>query len=248
MTIWGMIIGGATGFALGGPIGALLGAAAGHLAEKSMRGPQNNEQARQVAFTVAVIALSAKMARADGQVSRSEIEAFRQRVHIPQEEVARVGKFWDLARQTPEGFEAYASQTANLFGPRNPILEQLLELLFFIARADGEIKGSEWAYLAEVSRLFGYDEQDFRHFSDMWGQTETRPHSLLGVAEDAGLEEIRTAWKRLVKEYHPDRLRAEGLPDEFVEAANDKLAAINTAYKVMRAAAERRAAGQPQQS
>lgn len=244
MTIWGMIIGGATGFALGGPIGALLGAAAGHLAEKSLRGPANREQARQIAFTVAVIALSAKMAKADGQVSRSEIEAFRQRVHIPQEEVGRVGKFWDLARQTPDGFEAYASQTASLFGPRNPILEQLLELLFFIARADGEIKDSEWAYLAEVARLFGFDEDDFRHFSDLWGQSQTLPHHLLAVARDAGPDEIRAAWKKLVKEYHPDRLRAEGLPDEFVAAANDKLAAINQAYEVMMASAKKRAARQ----
>ena len=127
---------------LGGPIGALLGAAAGHVASREIGkrlNPEAEARTRQVAFTVAVVALSAKMAKADGTVTRSEINAFRRKVHIPEKDVRDVGRFWDLARQTPDGFEAYAKQAASLFGPKNAILEQLLELLFFIAAADGEI-------------------------------------------------------------------------------------------------------------
>ena len=117
MTIWGILIGGAAGLAMGGPIGGLLGAAAGLFAEQQIRRQTDPEQARKVAFTVAVIALSAKMAKADGMVTKAEIEAFRARVDIPQKDIERVGKFWDLARQTPDGFGAYARQTAELVWP-----------------------------------------------------------------------------------------------------------------------------------
>ncbi len=233
MTIWGLIIGGATGFALGGPIGALLGMAAGHLAETRIRRKADPDQTRKVAFTVAVIALSAKMAKADGTVSQSEIAAFRRRVDIPAGELARVGRFWDLARQTPDGFQAYARQTVSLFGPRSAILEQLLDLLFTIARSDGAISPPEWAYLQEVALIFGYDEADFSRLSDIYAGTSPAPHIILGVAADADLDDIRSAWKALARKHHPDHLVAAGMPEEFVAAATDRLARINHAYQTL---------------
>ena len=63
---------------------------------------------KTVGFTIAVIALSAKMAKADGSVSNAEIDAFRSRVDISPKDLNRIGKFWDLARQTTDGFESYA--------------------------------------------------------------------------------------------------------------------------------------------
>ena len=234
MDIWGMIIGGATGFAIGGPIGALLGIAAGHYAESKLRGPRDSIEAKKIAFTVAIIALSAKMAKADGVISRSEITAFRQKVHIPSEDLKRVGQFWDLARQTRDGFQSYAKQSVDLFGNRAPILEQLLELLFFIAKADGEISAPEWEYLKSVSTIFGFDENEFQRMADIYGGGEGAAHIILGVAADAGESEIKAAWRKLVKENHPDKLISQGLPDEFVEAATDRIFQINTAYDSMR--------------
>lgn len=233
MTIWGLIIGGLAGFAIGGPIGGLLGAAAGHLAERKIRPPIDPEMTKQVAFTVAVIALSAKMAKIDGHVSRSEIAAFRRKVHIPSKDVERVGHFWDLARQTPDGFEAYARQTVSLFGVKAPILEQLLELLFYIARADGDISAPECAYLQTVADIFGYDEAEFDRFVSLYGKTGASPWQVLGIAQDAHVDDIRTAWKHLVRTHHPDRLIADGMPDEFVSAATERLAVINDAYKAL---------------
>ena len=233
MNIWGMIIGGATGFAIGGPIGALLGIAAGHYAEAKLKGPGTPIETRKIAFTVAIIALSAKMAKADGTITRSEINAFRQKVHIPPKDLKRVGQFWDLARQTPDGFQSYAKQSVDLFGARAPILEQLLELLFFIARADGEISIPEWEYLNSVSTIFGFDEHEFKRMADIYGTGEGAAHIILGVAPDADESEIKAAWKRLVKENHPDKLISQGLPDEFMEAAADRIHLINAAYKSM---------------
>ncbi len=233
MTIWGLIIGGLAGFAIGGPIGGLLGAAAGHIAERQIRPDPNPEQTKQVAFTVAVIALSAKMAKIDGHVSRLEIAAFRKKVHIPADDVERVGKFWDLARQTPDGFESYARQTVTLFGKKAPILEQLLELLFFIARADGAITEPEIAYLQIVTEIFGYDETEFHRFVSLYGKEGANPYQVLGLADTATDTEIRDRWKMLIKSHHPDKLIADGMPDEFVAAATERLAVINEAYNTL---------------
>lgn len=233
MNIWGIIIGGATGFAIGGPIGALLGAAAGHYAEVKFKGPSNSFESKKIAFTVAIIALSAKMAKADGVITRSEITAFRQKVHIPIEDLKRVGQFWDLARQTPDGFQSYAKQSVALFGSRAPILEQLLELLFFIAKADGEISTPEWNYLNIVSSIFGFDELEFQRMADIYGSGEGAAHTILGIEADASEGEIKGAWRKLVRENHPDKLISQGLPDEFVQAAADRLRLINAAYHSM---------------
>jgi len=233
MTIWGLIIGGATGFAFGGPIGALLGAAAGTIAGQQLRRHLDPEQTRKVAFTVAVIALSAKMARADGVVTSAEINSFRARVQIPEKDLHRVGQFWDLARQTQDGFEAYARQTVSLFGARSAILEQLLDLLFTIARSDGSITAPEWAYLQQVAAIFGYDEEDFARLSDIYSGENPPPHIILGVSETASIQDIRKAWRDLATMHHPDKLIAAGMPEEFIQAATDRLARINHAYDTL---------------
>jgi len=226
-----MIIGGAAGFAFGGPIGGLLGAAAGIAVERGLVPAKNDEGAtRKVAFTVAVIALSAKMAKADGVVTHDEIAAFRQRVHIPPSEVKQVGKFWDLARQTPDGFEDYAKQVANLFVARAPVLEQLLDLLFHIARSDGAISPPEAEYLRIVATIFGFSESDFDRLLALHGESGPNPFEVLGVAPDISDAALRAHWRELVRNNHPDKLIAEGLPEEFIEVVTDKLAKINAAH------------------
>ena len=234
MSIWGALIGGTAGMALGGPIGGLLGAMAGHVAETQIRKHHDPSQSRKVAFTVAVIALSAKMAKADGLVTHAEISAFRRRVHIPPQDLQHVGKFWDLARQTTDGFQAYAHQTVKLFGERSAILEQLLDLLFTIARSDGDMTPPEWAYLREVASIFGYDDTAFDRLSAIYGGLSPSPYLILGVPKHASETEIKQAWKALVRAHHPDQLIAAGMPEEFIQAATDRLAKINAAYELLR--------------
>src|SRR3954471_11670030 len=248
MSIWGKIIGGAAGFALGGPLGALLGALAGHAADKYVDGeipaiagpdgqpggaqsPDDRAATRQVAFTVAVIALGAKMAKADGQVDRSEIAAFKEVFQVPASETANVARVFDLAKRDSRGFEPYAQQIAKLFRKGHPVLEELLDGLFHIARADGKVHDSEIAYLAEVARLFGFTEGDFARIREAnVGPDTADPYTILGVTRAMSNEEIRAAWRKLARDNHPDRLIAQGLPEEFVTLANQKLATINAAY------------------
>jgi DnaJ like chaperone protein len=245
MSIWGKIIGGAAGFALGGPLGALLGALAGHavdaVAEEMPRltGPEgatasagdDRAATKQIAFTIAVIALGAKMAKADGQVSRSEVAAFKEVFQVPQDETANVARFFDLAKRDARGFEPYAQQIARMFRKNHPVLEELLDGLFHIARADGQVQAAELTYLADVARIFGFSEADFLRIREAnLGPDEADPYTILGVRRAMTNEEIRAAWRKLVRDNHPDRLIAQGLPEEFVTLANRKLATINAAY------------------
>ena len=233
MNVLGMVLGGVAGFALGGPIAGLLGAAAGHFAENKIKNSILPEYEKKVAFTVVVIALSAKMAKADGSVSNAEIDAFRSRVDITPKDLSRIGKFWDLAKQTTDGFELYAKQAVNLFGRCDPILEHLLELLFKIAGSDGKISNPEWNYLKTVSSIFGYDEKQFQTLSELYSGKNPPPHLILGIKKDASISEIKSAWISLAQKHHPDYLFAKGMPQEFITAATERLASINIAYKLM---------------
>jgi DnaJ like chaperone protein len=246
MSIWGKIIGGAAGFALGGPLGTLLGVLAGHAADKYVEsetltipgpdgtgpaGPDDRSATKQIAFTIAVIALGAKIAKADGQVSRSEIAAFKEVFQVPANEAANVARIFDLAKRDARGFEPYAKQIARMFRKGHPVLEELLEGLFHIARADGQVHAAELAYLAEVARLFGFSEADFARIREAnLGADKADPYTIIGVTREMSNDEIRAAWRKLVRDNHPDRLMAQGLPEEFVNLANQKLATINAAY------------------
>ena len=190
---------------------------------------------RQIAFTIGVIALGAKMARADGEVSEIEAAAFRDFFQVPPGEERNVERFFNLAKRDVAGFETYARQLAALFPDAPEILENVLEGLFSIAKADGPIDVAEAAYLAEVSRIFGLSSARFeRAKAAALGVVECEPCTILGIDPLATDEQIREAWLRQVKANHPDRLMAQGLPEEAIAMANRKLALINDAYDRLR--------------
>jgi DnaJ like chaperone protein len=233
MSIWGKILGGAAGFALGGPLGALIGAVAGHAVDKMRTTGDGETEAatKRIAFTIAVIALGAKMAKADGQVTRDEIKAFKRVFRIPPEEVKNVGRVFDQARRDVSGFELYAQQVARMFANNPAVLEELLDGLFHIARADGHVSTDELAYLRQVSEIFGLDTRRWERVrAGNMGPGQSDPYEILGVPHDAADREIKSAYRKLVRENHPDRLVAQGMPQEFIDLANEKLATINNAY------------------
>ncbi|HET8726124.1 MAG TPA: TerB family tellurite resistance protein [Alphaproteobacteria bacterium] len=240
MSIWGKIVGGAAGFALGGPLGALIGAAVGHgvdrIAEDAVAiesGDQANGQdnTRKIAFTIGVIALGAKMAKADGRVTRDEVTAFRQVFHVPPAELENVGRVFNLARRDSAGFEPYARQIAGMFHDRPAVLEDLLACLFHIAQADGALNEHEIRFLEEVARIFGFDEAAFERLrAAEAGPDAADPYRILGIDREADNGAVKAAWRRLSRESHPDRLIAEGLPQEFVDIATSRMASINAAY------------------
>ena len=229
MSVWGKVSGAGAGFLVGGPIGALVGAVAGHFLIDQDADPG-------VTFTIAVIALAGKMARADGVVSDAELEAFQRTFRVPPQEEANVRRIFNLARQDVAGYESYAGQIARLFMGNPAVLEDILDGLFEIAKADGVLHPGESAFLERVAEIFGFAPNEFRRIrASHFAPELTDPYVILGLSYVAGDDELKQTYRRLVRENHPDSLMARGVPAEFVKLANDKLAAINAAYEKIQA-------------
>ncbi|MFC2966681.1 TerB family tellurite resistance protein [Acidimangrovimonas pyrenivorans] len=219
MSIWTRISAALSSLASGEALGTLF---------DSLRSPPE----RSVAFTIAVIALGAKMAKADGRVTRDEVSAFRRIFFIPKREEANAAKVFNLARQDVAGFEDYARRIARMFRDDEQTRIDLLEGLFRIAVADGEYHPAEDAFLSRVAEIFGLGDRCFRslrtrHVPD----APPDPYAVLGVSPEAPLEEIRAAWKQAVRESHPDRMKARGVPEEALQLAEARMIAVNAAWE-----------------
>ena len=230
------VIAGARELSLGGPLGALLERVAACLpsglrpsfADMRRRQPQNS-----VVFTIAAIALAAKMAKADGTVSRDEVATFRQLFRVAAGEEMHLRRVFDLARRSVAGFDSYARQVGRLFRGHPAVLEDLLRRLFYIALADGRVCPAEDAYLREVARLLGLSSADYARIAAAFtvptsGDAED-PYAVLGVALDASPVEIRAAHRRLVRVLHPDLQLAASASRERLASANATTARVNAA-------------------
>ena len=193
---------------------------------------------RSVAFAIAVIALSAKMAKADGLVTRDEVTAFREVFYIPKDDEPQAAKVFNLARHDITGYEIYARSIANMFDKQADVLEDLLEGLFQIALADGEYHPKEDDFLHRVATIFGLSERRFRNLRTRFApDAPLDTYAVLGVDPDTPIEDIRKAWRRAVRDTHPDQMMARGVPEEAVNLATKKLIAINSAWEEISAGA-----------
>ncbi|MBL4789394.1 MAG: molecular chaperone DjiA [Kordiimonadaceae bacterium] len=175
--------------------------------------------------------MSAKMAKADGKVTREEVDAFKQVFQVPASEMVNVGRVFDMARQHTAGFDAYARQIATLMAGNRGVLADLLEGLFFIAKADGHVHPNEVNFIRAVANIFGYTKQQIdqlvhRHA----GADQNCPYAVLGVEPAIGSDALRKHYRNLVRENHPDRMIAQGVPSDLIAVATRRAAEINVAY------------------
>jgi DnaJ like chaperone protein len=229
MSIWATLAGTALGLVIGGPLGALAGAAAGGAVD-AMRARATNPERRRVAFSIAAIALAAKMASADGNASAAEFATFQRLFHVDPSEANNARRFYDLAKGSMAGFQAYAIQAADLLGQGSATLEDLLDALWMIAAVDG-FHEAELAFLGEVATILGFDEAAQarirrRHLAP----AADDPWAVMGVEPGVDAAGLRAAYHALVKRYHPDRALAEGVPSEFIRVSELRMADINAAY------------------
>ncbi len=203
--------------------------------EKTSRIDPASSQRRQVTFTIAVIALGAKMAKADGIVSTEEIDAFKEIFKVPASEMANVARIFNMAKQDVAGFESYATQIANILKDDRQLLEDVLHGLFYIATADNVFHPGEETFLKEVARRFAFFEHEYRQVRARFLPEDKRdPYIVLGVERTIDDGELKSHYRKLVVENHPDKAIARGMPPEFVQIATTKLASINEAYEAIR--------------
>ncbi|MCV9961035.1 DnaJ family molecular chaperone [Pararhizobium sp. BT-229] len=202
------------------------------------------ETRRKVAFSVAMIALSAKMAKADGIVTEAEVSAFRDIFKFPDDQARNVARLYNLARQDVAGFEAYAEKLSSLCvscEQNCPVLEDIIDGLFHIAKSDGALHDKEIAFLTRVAEIFRMGDQRFHEIMARHVHASgADPYKVLGVSPKDDFSIIRKRYRVLVSENHPDMLVARGAPDELHAIAHDRMAALNAAYEAIEK--ERRAA------
>src|SRR6185295_3403554 len=204
-------------------------------AEPPMFGQECAPQVNDVGFTAAVIGLAAKMARADGEATESELRAAAQVFRPPPGEEVAFRRAFSLAKQTVLGFDSYAKQIGRKYRARPCLLEDVLDGLFHIASADGFPGDAELIYLENVATHFGFSELEFRRIkATNLGPDAGDPYAILGLLPGASMDEVRHAWRRAAAENHPDRMTQRGAPPEFVAIAREKTAAINAAYARIR--------------
>jgi DnaJ like chaperone protein len=251
MGYWGKIIGGAAGFFVGGPYGAVVGAALGHAADSGsmqhIRAPFGQPAGftparvagmlgrKEEVFAITVTVLAAKLCKVDGTVNRLEIDAFKRNFRIPPESSRNIGRLFDQARDSTDSFEPYAAQLGETFSDNRGTLEEVLKALFLIARADGQLNPREQEFIRRVHARFGLDQTAWDRALGgapprQPATAEDDPYQQLGLTASATGEELRTTWKKLMRENHPDTLAARGVPQDFVKRASDKVARINAAW------------------
>ena len=232
MSIWGSLIGGMIGLSLGGPFGMLLGSLIGGKISRARSGGgfRSFAQPQQV-FALSLIVLSAKLSKADGQVSREELIAVKDKLKIPENELDQVGKIFNQAKQENTGYEPYAKQIAQIYKGNINVLEEVINILFYIAEADGNVSDSELRMIEHIAKIFGLNEAEINSIKESRKSSDKiNPYIVLESNPSDNIQTIRKRYLKLSKEHHPDLLMSKGVPQEVIDESKAKMRAINSAW------------------
>ena len=186
---------------------------------------------RSVGFAIAVIALGAKMAKADGHVTRDEVTAFREVFQIAKADEAGAARVFNMARTDIAGYEEYARRIHKMFSSDPKALFDLMEGLFHIAMADGFYHPNEDRFLEDVANIFQLPNSEFQALRARFvPDAKPDPYTILGVTPDMPYKDIRKAWRNMVRETHPDAMFARGVPEEAIKLAEKRMIDINRAW------------------
>jgi len=232
MAIWGSLIGGMIGFSLGGPFGMLLGSLiGGKISRAKSRAGFGSFAQRQQIFALSLIVLSAKLSKADGQVSKEELIAVKDKLRIPENELDQVGKIFNKAKEESAGYEPYAQQIAQIYRGNINVLEEVINILFYIAEADGNVSESELKMIEHIAQIFGLTETQFNSIKESRKSSDKlNPYVVLESKPDDAIEIIRKRYLKLSKEHHPDLLMSKGVPQEVIDESKAKMRTINSAW------------------
>ena len=232
MSIWGNLVGGFIGFSFAGPIGALIGSIIGGKISSARRGgfQQNFAQSQQI-FAISLVILTAKLAKADGQVSKEELIAIKEKLKVPDHEIDQVGKIFNKAKEDSLGYEPYAKQIAQIYQNNPAVLDEVINILFYIAESDGKVSNSELAMIKNIAQIFNLTDIQFEGIKESRKSSDKlNPYIVLGCTSNDDFATIRKKYLQLSKEHHPDALISKGVPKEVIEESKKKMRAINSAF------------------
>ena len=232
MSIWGSLLGGVIGFSLGGPFGALLGSfLGGKISNISSSNTFVNQQNSQQIFALSLIILSAKLSKADGRVSKEELIAVKEKLQIPDSEIDQVAKIFNKAKDESTGYEPYAKQISEIFKGNQNVLEEVINILFYIAEADGHVSNEEESMIANIAFIFGLSQNQYESIKESRKSSDKlNPYIVLESQPTDDLKSIRKKYIKLSKEHHPDLLISKGVPIEVINESKNKMRAINAAW------------------
>ena len=232
MSIWGSLLGGVIGFSFGGPFGALLGSfLGGKISRLNSSKIIGNQQNSQEVFALSLIILSAKLSKADGHVSKEELIAVKDKLQIPDSEIGQVAKIFNKAKDESTGYEPYAKQIAEIFRGNLNVLEEVINILFYIAEADGHVSSDEETMIANIAYIFGLSQKQYQSIKESRKTSDKlNPYIVLESQPTDDLKTIRKNYIRLSKEHHPDLLISKGVPVEVINESKNKMRSINAAW------------------
>ena len=232
MSIWGSLLGGVIGFSFGGPFGALLGSfLGGKLSGLNSSKTIGNQQNSQEVFALSLIILSAKLSKADGHVSKEELIAVKDKLQIPDSEIDQVAKIFNKAKDESTGYEPYAKQIAEIFRNNINVLEEVINILFYIAEADGHVSNDEETMIANIAYIFGLSQKQYQSIKESRKTSDKlNPYIVLESQPTDDLKTIRKNYIKLSKEHHPDLLISKGVPVEVINESKNKMRSINAAW------------------
>ena len=232
MSIWGSLLGGVIGFSFGGPFGALLGSfLGGKISRLSSTKNLVKQQNSQEIFALSLIVLSAKLSKADGQVSKEELIAVKDKLQIPDSEIDQVAKIFNKAKDEITGYEAYAKQISEIFRGNINVLEEVINILFYIAESDGLVSNDEESMIANIAYIFGLTQKQYESIKEARKSSDKlNPYIVLESQPTDDLQTIRKKYIKLSKEHHPDLLISKGVPIEVINESKNKMRAINAAW------------------
>jgi len=232
MSIWGSLLGGVIGFSFGGPFGALLGSfLGGKISKLNSSKIIGNQQNSQEVFALSLIILSAKLSKADGHVSKEELIAVKDKLQIPDSEIDQVAKIFNKAKDESIGYEPYAKQIAEIFRGNLNVLEEVINILFYIAEADGHVSNDEETMIANIAYIFGLSQKQYQSIKESRKTSDKlNPYIVLESQPTDDLKTIRKNYIKLSKEHHPDLLISKGVPVEVINESKNKMRSINAAW------------------
>jgi DnaJ like chaperone protein len=232
MSIWGSLLGGVIGFSFGGPFGALLGSfLGGKISGLNSSKTIGNQQNSQEIFALSLIILSAKLSKADGHVSKEELIAVKDKLQIPDSEIDQVAKIFNKAKDESTGYEPYAKQIAEIFRGNLNVLEEVINILFYIAEADGHVSNDEETMIANIAYIFGLSQKQYQSIKESRKTSDKlNPYIVLESQPTDDLKTIRKNYIKLSKEHHPDLLISKGVPVEVINESKNKMRSINAAW------------------